>query len=283
VIATGALTRDRRLGSLAILAGAAFALAVQAAAPVGIALYDGVPLQEPYRFLHPSGDQAGSPSSVSKTIPVVGGVSPAFAAATTENPTQAQLVAQKGAFVLSPAAVSLQVSITPVEPPAAPAGGPIQGNVYRFSVTDQAGTALAINACTGCVSLSMRAPDGIGDATIERFAGGAWEDVLTVPIPITNMFQTNPIVLGDLAVIGSVVPADNQFDLGQALPFILAGGAVVALIAGIAFLFFFVKPGGGNAPPLSEEPLRRVPSRQKGPSKRSADGPKRPKSGRSGR
>jgi hypothetical protein len=279
VIATRPVVRDRRLGWLVVVAGAALALAVQIAGPVGVPLYDGVPVQEPYRFLHPTGNQAGSPASYSSAPTVVGGVSPAFAAATTENPPQAQLIAQKDAFVLSPGATSLQVSITPIDPPSTPAGGPIAGNVYRFAVTDQAGATLAIKACQGCLSLSMRAPDSVADATIEHFADGAWEDVLTVPLAIVTMFQTNPTALGDLAVVVAAAGPADQSGLGLSVPWILGGGAVVALTAGIVLLFFFVKPIGGSAPPQRAERVRRVPSKQKAPPK----GPPRPKSGRSRR
>jgi hypothetical protein len=262
-----------------VFVGAALALAAQVAAPVPVPLYDGVPVQEPYRFLHPTGNQAGSPTSAAAVPAVVGGISPAFAAATAENPPQAQLIAQKNAFALAPGTTSLQVSITPIEAPSTPAGGPIAGNVYRFSVTDQAGTALEIKACGGCLSLSLRAPDGTGEATIERFADGAWEDVLTVPLAIVSMFQANPTALGDLAVVeGPPGPAD-QSGLGVNAPWILGGGAVVALIAGIVLLFFFVKPIGGTTPAPPAERPRRVPSKQKSPPK----GPPRPKSGRSRR
>jgi hypothetical protein len=263
--------RDRRLGWLAVLGGAALAFAVQLAAPVGVPLYDGVVVQEPYRYLHPTGSQPGLPTSYSATRDVVGGISPAFAAATTENPPQAQLIAQAGAFVLSPGGTSLLVSITPVDPPAVAPGGAIAGNVYRFVVTDQAGAPLAIKACDGCLSLSMRAPDGTGDATIERFAGGAWEDVETLPVGIVSSFQTNPTALGDLAVVVAAPVAQP----GPDLVLILGAGAVVALVGGLAFLFFFVKPGGTAPPPRPVAGSRSVPSKHKGP--------RRPPPGRTGR
>ncbi|HUG30994.1 MAG TPA: hypothetical protein VMQ65_10835, partial [Candidatus Limnocylindria bacterium] len=111
---------DRRIGWLASLAGGALALAVQVAAPVGVPLYDGVVVQEPYRYLHPTGEQAGSPASFSSTPAVSGSVSPNVIAATTESPPQAQLIAQEGAFVLSASATGLQVSVAPIEAPPPP-------------------------------------------------------------------------------------------------------------------------------------------------------------------
>ena len=61
-----ATSTDRRRGWLAVLAGAVLVLAIQVAAPVGVPLYDGVVVQEPYRYLHPTGDHVGSPTSGSR-------------------------------------------------------------------------------------------------------------------------------------------------------------------------------------------------------------------------
>jgi hypothetical protein len=195
------VTRERRLGWLAVLAGGALSLSVQLAAPVGVPLYDGVVVQEPYRYLHPTGSQAGAPASYDEDDAIEGGASPAFAAATSENPPQVQLIAQTGAFTLSAASTSIHVSIAPIDAPAPPSGGSIAGNVYRVLVTDQAGTLLNIAACDGCLTLSMRAPQGTDTATIERYANGAWTAMETLPVGIVSIFQTDPTVLGDIAII----------------------------------------------------------------------------------
>lgn len=261
------MTSDRRLGWLAILAGASLALAIQIAAPVGVPLYDGVVVQEPYRYLHPTGDQVNSPTSFSSAPAVGGGVSPLFAASTNESPPQAQLNAQKDAFEIPAGTTSLKVSISPIEPPPAPPSGSIEGNVYRFSVTDQAGTPLTIKPCQGCISLTLRAPDDVGEATIKRFADGAWSDVEA--IHSLGMYQTNPTALGDYAVI---TIAGEESGLDPIL--ILGGAALVLLLAGGALLYFRVRPapavpidrGRGSVP-------RRVPSKRRAP--------KGPPSGRS--
>lgn len=264
------MPHDRRLGWLAVLAGAAFALAVQLAAPVGVPLYDGVVVAEPYRYLHPTGDQAGSPTSSSSDEAVIGGASPAFAAATTENPPQAQLIAQTGAFTLSPGATSMHVSITAVDaPPEPPTGGSIAGNVYEVSVTDQAGTPLAVAACDGCLSLSMRAPDGTGDASLQRYAGGSWIDLQTLPVGVQSMFQANPTALGDIALVspaaGSGTPGlgENGID-----PAVLFGvGAIALWLLVFAFVVWQrVRPapppglparGKGKGIPSKQRPPRR--------------------------
>src|SRR6202008_1664103 len=81
-------------------------------------LYDGVIVQEPYRYLAPSSGQAGSPTSYAGTQPIHGATSPAFVAATTESPPQAQLIAPAGAFVVPAGVTALSISIQPVAVPA---------------------------------------------------------------------------------------------------------------------------------------------------------------------
>jgi hypothetical protein len=218
---------DRRLGWLAVLGGSALALAVQLFAPVGVPLYDGVVVTEPYRYLHPTGEQVGQPAAFESDEPVVGGASPAFAAATAEQPPQAQLIAQSGAFVLTPGATSLHISITAIEPPPeAPQAGAIAGNVYRFAVTDQAGTALAVAACDGCLSLQLRGPDGTGDGGLQLYTAGAWTDMQTVPAGVVDQFQANPTALGDIAIVtaGGAAPTASGID-----PVVIFGVGALAL------------------------------------------------------
>jgi hypothetical protein len=256
------MARDSRFGWLLVAAGAMLILAVQAWRPVGVPLYDGVVVQEPYRFLHPSeADEAGSPTSYAGTKPVAGDVSPIFAAATTENPPQAQLIAQSAAFTISPGATALQVSITPIDPPGpAPAGGAIAGNVYRFAVTDQAGTPLDVRQCAGCLSLLLRAPDGAGEATLKRFANGAWQNVDTIHAGVTGLYQANPTAMGEYAVVAITDPDAADGGLN---PIVLTGGVAVIVLSAIgAFLLFGVRQA-----PREPEPAQRsrIPSKRKGP------------------
>jgi hypothetical protein len=276
--------RDRRLGWLVVLAGAGFALAIQVAGPVGVPLYDGVPIPDAYRFLHPTGTEAGEPTSFELDKPVAGGASPAFAAATSENPPQAQLIAQTGAFVLSPGATSLHISITPVEPPdVLPPSGSIVGNVYDVSVTDQAGTALAVASCDGCLSLSMRAPLGIDSATLERFAGGTWTEMDSLPVSIVSMIQSNPTALGDIALVtvagsGLHTPGPGSgSDVGASGidPVVVFGvGAVALWLLVFAFVVWQrVRPtpppglparGSRKGVPSKQAPTKQRPSRRPG-------------------
>ncbi len=96
---------NRRAAVVSLGAGLGLIALAQLAAPFGSPpLYDGVVVQEPYRYLSPGPGQLGSPTSYRSTLPVTGIASPVFVAATTESPPQAQLIAESGAFVLPPGA-----------------------------------------------------------------------------------------------------------------------------------------------------------------------------------
>ena len=259
------VVRDRTVGWLAILLGAALAFCVQVLAPVGVPLYDGVAIQEPYRYLHPTGDQPGSPSSFSSTPQVDGSTSPELQAFTAEQPPQVQLVMLSDALVLTPGATSLKVGIAPIEPPAVAAGGVIAGNVYRISVTDQSGTPLAIRPCAGCISLVMRGPEGIGDARLQRFADGAWTDVDTIHAGVLGQYATNPKAFGDYAVVaGGPGGGGEEGDTGALLQtFLVAGGAGVILLLIVAAVLLRRRQ---EPAPVAPRP-RPIPSKRKRPPK----------------
>lgn len=265
---------NRRLGVLLILAGSAAALAIQVAAPVVVPLYDGVQVAEPYRYLHPSGDQVGNPTSSSERELVSEGVSPVVVAATTEIPPQAQLIAQRDAFVLTAGTTSIVAEITPIDPPVAPTTGTILGNAYSFSVSDQLGTQLRIKPCDGCVSLALRAPDGGPAATVMRFENGAWVEVLTRHGGAVALYQTNPVATGIYAVV-----ATGASGGGIDIVVLLAGGGIALIfLAFIALLFLRAGPASLPAARFPRDvpahPTGRVPSKRRGS--------KRPPSGRSG-
>ena len=265
------LPRERRLGWLAIGAGMGLAVAIQLAAPVRVPLYDGVVVQEPYRYLHPTGNHAGSPTSYDADVQVVGESSPAFAAATTEQPPQAQLIAQQGAFNLATGTISLHLSITPVEAPPPPPGGTIAGNVYEISVTDQAGAPLSIAPCDGCMTLSMRAPEGFDNATLERYDNGTWTAFETLPVGVVSMFQANVTALGDIALIAQGAAPGPGGSTSGIDPVVFFGVGAVALWL-LVFAFIAWRRLRPDPIPAAASRGRTIPSKQRPP--------KRPGSGR---
>ena len=267
------MTRDRALGWLVVLAGVGLALAIQVRAPVGVPLYDGQPIVETYRYLHPANGQRGDPTSASSTKEVDDTKTPVFAVATEEQPPQAQMTVQEDAFQLPPGTTELQISITPVDPAAQPTDGQIAGNVYRFSVTTPSGQALVPSTCDTCRTLVIRAPESVTDGTIAHLESGAWVNVATFHAGIAGMFQANAPAMGDYAII---VATGSVGGGGE-------GGLDLLLFAGIALALFFAAVAGlfwYRRRPAPVPVARLGPGRGRVPSKRK--GPRRPPSGRSG-
>jgi hypothetical protein len=248
------VTRHRTaLGT--VLLGFAMAVAAQALIPAGrLPLYDGVVVQEPYRYLSPREGQAGSPTSYRATLPVEEGRSPVLGAATEEVPPQAQLIAAPGAFVVPAGAAAVIVTIEPIPPPGP---GDVQGNVYRIQVTDEAGAVL-VPASGAVPKVVLRAPGDLLRARIGRFAGGAWQDLQTSHGGQPGIYLATPTALGDFAVLGTpVTPPDAGLDLR-----LVVIGLLVALGSAGLLLFAFFRPRRRVAP---VEPL---PQRTRVPPKR---------------
>ena len=268
------MRRERALGWLAIVGGLGLALVVQLRAPVGVPLYDGVVVAEPYRYLHPANaDQPDDPTSASSTEDVSGNESPVFALATDEQPPQAQLIAQSDAFQLPPGTTQLAISIKPVDAQAQPTSGSIAGNVYRFAVATQDGAPVPAKSCDACLSLVLRSPEDVTDGTVAQFESGAWVAVDTFHAGTVAMFQANAKTLGDFAVITGSASGPGG-SAGGLDPLLFGGIALAVFFAAVAGLFWYRR----RPPPV---PVARLGSgRGRIPSKRK--GPRRPPSGRSG-
>ena len=195
------MTPRRRLGWLTLVVGLVLLLIVGRRAIGQPPLYDGVVVEDPYRFLDPASGGPGSPSSATGTLPLDGGVSPAILVATQENPPQAELIIDRGAIALAPGTTSITATIEPVQPPAAaPAPGTtLAGNVYRFSLADQAGTDLALKPGQ-TATVVVRAPNGITTGTIVRYVDGQWQPQATVSGGLPDLYSTNATELGAFAV-----------------------------------------------------------------------------------
>ena len=204
-----------RTPALAVLAtGFVLVVAAQLIAPLrSPPLYDGVVIEEPYRYLSPPPEQPGSPTSYEQTLPLDGGASPAVVAATQESPPQAQLIADRGAFTLPLGAVL---------PPNAPSSGSILGNVYRFSVTNQEGTPLIASTA---VTIVLRAPSGSIQPIVARYTGSAWQELQTEHAGQQDLWLANTTQLGDLTLIGR--STSGPFGLDPIL--VIAGGAAGAV------------------------------------------------------
>ena len=261
------LTARGRVARLALGAGLVIVVLARILVPGAPPLYDGVVINEPYKWLEPPAGEEGGAEGVSGTAALENGASPLVALATTEQPPQAQVFAPPGALMLPPGTTSLLLAIAPIAAEGTPATGHIAGNVYRVSITNQAGvpTTAPPNAY---VSLVMRGPDGLLEATIARFKDGSWNELQTSHAGYTSGFLSIVTEFGDFALIApgatatSSAPASATTSAtpnGTAVPtqgpaatpgtepgtgsgpapllFILLGAGAVGIAAGAFFLY----------------------------------------------
>jgi hypothetical protein len=169
-------------------------------------LYDGVVVNDPYRWVDPPAGAKGDAKGVTDTIPVKGGQSPLLAAATPEQPPQAQIFATPGSLTLPPGTTSIGVSIQPLSPAGAgdgqPSDGHIAGNVYRMAVASQTGTPVTAPA-SALVSVVLRGPGSMADGTIEQFVDGAWHPLKTSASGFASTFLAVVTSFSDFAVVAS--------------------------------------------------------------------------------
>ena len=280
---------------MCLAAGLAWVALVQVLAPAFTPpLYDGVVPVDAYRWLTPPPGGHGGAEGASSDVPVTGDVSPLVAIATAEQPPQAQVFAAPGSFVLPPGTKALHVSIAPIPTERAPADGHIAGNVYRFTVTTQDGTALTAPA-SAKVSIVMRAPEDVVDATIERYRVGSWQPLKTSPSGLGGTFLAVVTEFGDFALVeagpsGSFATGGPDASTGppgggtSANPptwLVLVAG--LALAAGAAALLAVTlrRRGGPGGPAMfgADRPDTRSGTGARGPAPRKGGGRK----GRPGR
>jgi hypothetical protein len=249
----------RLRAAVALGLGAGLALVAQLVSPVGVPLYDGLTLNEPYRYLEPAAGQPGQPMSFRASPGLdAGGTSRSFAAATTENPPQAQLIALPGAFVPPAGATTMQVAIDAVVPSAKPTTGSIAGNVYRFSVTDDVGNPFTL-AGGAQPTLTLRGPDGVTDAVIGHLTPAGWQALVTEHGGGLGLFTVVPTELGDYVVLAGVsAPSDLTTPIAVGLSF-----GLPLLVAIAYFIRRSRRDRLGNAAAETARSKARVPSKRR--------------------
>jgi hypothetical protein len=201
LLVRGRPSRDAIAGFRALIVGFLVVLGAQLLAPLpGPPLYDGVIPVDAYRWLSPPPGEHGGAEGTSRVIPVSGSSSPLITLATAEVPPQAQLFAQPGALVMPAGTTSLSVSLTPVPPDIQPIDGHIAGNVYRVTITTQAGVLVTAPASAE-VTLVLRHPDiTASDATLSLLTNGAWQPLKT-DAALAASFVAVVTSFGDFALI----------------------------------------------------------------------------------
>jgi hypothetical protein len=209
--------QSNRATWLTLAAGLLLMILVQLPARhIATALYDGVVIEDPYRYLQPPEGALGSPSSATVTASVAGGSVGQLFAATEEVPPQAQVIAEQGALVLPGGATSVTLSIEPVTPASLPTSGLLAGNVYRISLTDQSGAAVTIRPGS-LVTLVLRGDRPPRSVTIVQYVGGSWQTVPSDIGGLPDLFSTNMTSFGDFAVV-DVTPLQSASPAASAAP-----------------------------------------------------------------
>ncbi len=170
-----AITVEQRLGLIVAGLGVVLIGVSQVIAPLTQPpLYDGVTVNLPYVWLVPPAGAKGGATGSSGTAGVDHGLNRLIALATPETDTQAQLLATSGALTLPAGTTSIKFSIKPVLPATLPPEGHIDGNVYRISVTNQAGAALSALA-SALVTVVIRSPHSDIDRTMWVDTDHGWQ------------------------------------------------------------------------------------------------------------
>ena len=126
-----------------------------------------------------------------------------FGFGTPEEPPQIQLQSVFTSLALPSGTSSVTMSIEPVATPSArPPKGIVAGNVYQITVTDQNGTAVKPRR-GATVTLVMRGPASLPEATIEQFSGGTWTQLQTNWPGVPDTFVTD---IGDFGEFALVAP-----------------------------------------------------------------------------
>lgn len=203
--------------------------ATQIVARVISPLFDGVVVNEPYRYVSPPPGADGSPTSADTRVPIEGAVSPAFVAYTLDTPPQAELLGHGGEFRLGAQETALRVTIDPIPPATGEASAKIVGNIYRFVVTDQAGSAVPLLPGE-TITLALRSPAGLqAGAVISRFAGGAWQPLVTQPSGLPDFLIANTDAFGDFAIFGKAKPVATDQNPALLVAAVVAAGLILLL------------------------------------------------------
>lgn len=197
------VTTRRGVAAASLALGLLVAATAQLMSPLATPpLYDGVVVVAPYVYVNPPPGQPGGAQGTSEHLRMSGHTAPQVVAATAEQPAQAQLVAQQGSLVLPATAISIDVTITPLDPQvdARAAGAAlVLGNVYRIRIVDQDGNAATAPA-SALVSVVLRAPSDVPGAQLGLLVGRSWQP-LKSEAGFGSTFVTVATRFGDFAVI----------------------------------------------------------------------------------
>jgi len=201
-----------------------------------VPVYDGIGMpDEPYRYVStpPSASAAAKPAgSAQGTLPVLGGVNSQLGSlGSGEFGPQALVYFPVG--VLAAPGGKITVKVVPEAPSHPPADGPIDGNVYRLSITDPAGP-VTFNSPKIMIYLRATTARQPGPVIEHRLAPGQTWRLLDTTRSGNDVY-------------GAVLPGTGEYalvysKLAHARDAASAAGAIekYGLISGLFVLFFLI-------------------------------------------
>jgi hypothetical protein len=173
-------------------------------------VYDGVGFpDEPYRFVvrPPGAPPTKAPTAASRVVPVVKGIAAAVSLASAEQAPQIAILIPTGRLQAPPGVKQFVLRATPVRPISAPSGGYFWSNVYDVAASNP---KVTMRDASPPATITLRAATAQRPVpSIERYAGGVWTKLDTVPVG-NDIYQATLPGLGKYAVIGS-----SPLDVGQ--------------------------------------------------------------------
>jgi len=211
------------IGACAALVMAASALVVVFRfAPTGPPIYDGLCIDEVYRYL----GHRPAPAAASQAFP--GGESQPAQIATSESPPQAEVLLMLGSVV---SRARFTVSVTPIlAPPPPPSGQRFDGNAYRIVATSAGGGALQPSA-SAPATIVLRAATS-GSHTILRLDGTRWTALQSSLEGCGNEYLASSTRLGVFAISEGRAQPNGGFPaaLVALLSVAVLAGATLALL-----------------------------------------------------
>lgn len=175
--------------------------------PNPVPVYDGIGMpDEPYRYVSTPPGTAVTPKpagSAQGTLPVVGGVNSQLASLRS-NESGPQVWVYLPAGVLAAPGGKITVEVVPVAPASPPADGPIDGNVYRVSVTDPAGP-VTFNAPTSTIVLRAITARQPGPVIEHRLGPGQKWHLLDTSRTGNDIYGSALPEAGDYALVHSTL------------------------------------------------------------------------------
>jgi hypothetical protein len=205
--------------------------------PHAVPVYDGIGMpDEPYRYVStPRGvsvtaDRAGGAQD---TLSVVGGVNPELASLRSEE-VGPQVWVYLPAGVLTAPGGKITVKVVPEAPTRPPADGPIDGNVYRVSITDPAGP-VTFNSPTSTITLRATTAKQPGPVIQHRLGPGHKWHLLDTSRTGNDVYGSALPEAGEYALVYSKLAHARAATSGPG-----GGGSNHGLIVGVLVVFLLL-------------------------------------------